>query len=111
MSGTVSFRGQSGQAWTFQQALPDAPWARAPGVAIFAAPDACGWRVYRVMELSGRPHDAQPIWALMQAERFGASAVFVAQELVPERRRRMIADLDAAFTQVCRGLASRRLAA
>ncbi len=102
MSGQVSFRGQSGKAWKFQRAAADAPWARSAGVVIFAAHDACGWRVFRVMELSGRPHDIQPIWALAEAERYGANAVFVALEFDAAARCAMVNDLEAGFTPVCR---------
>jgi len=102
MIGQVSFRGQSGRAWRFQRVAPDSPWARSAGVVIFAGQEACGWRVFRVMELSGRPHDIQPIWALAEAERFGASAVFLAMEPDSTARRTIVADLEAGFTSVCR---------
>ena len=67
MGSAVSFRGQSGKAWSFQRVAADAPWARTSGVAIFAIPEAFGWRIFRVIELSGKPHDIQPIWALAEA--------------------------------------------
>lgn len=102
MFGQVSFRGKSGKAWKFQRTAEDAPWARSAGVVIFAAQDACGWRVYRVMELTGRPHDIQPIWALAEAERYGANAVFLAMEFDGAARKSMVADLEAGFMPVCR---------
>jgi len=111
MGSAVSFRGQSGKAWSFQRAAADAPWARAPGVAIFAIPEACGWRIFRVMELTGRPHDIQPIWALAEAERYGASAVFVSLEFDPSERKQIVADLEAGFRPVVRSGEVIRLAA
>lgn len=111
MGNAVSFRGQSGKAWSFQRAGVDAPWARAPGVAIFAIPEACGWRIFRVIELSGKPHDIQPIWALAEAERYGASAVFVALEFEGLARKQMVADLEAGFQPVLRSGEVIRLAA
>ncbi len=111
MGSAVSFRGQSGKAWSFQRTAADAPWARAPGVAIFAIPEACGWRIFRVLELTGKPHDIQPIWALSEAERYGASAVFVAMEFDPSVRKRMVADLEAGFQPVLRSGGVLRLAA
>lgn len=102
MFGQVSFRGKSGKAWKFQRMAADAPWARSAGIVIFAAQDACGWRVYRVMELTGRPHDIQPIWALAEAERYGATTVFVAHEFDGPQRKAMVADLEAGFSPVCR---------
>ena len=83
MDITVSFRGRSGKAWNFRRVPSESPWARSAGAVIFAAPDAYGWRIIRVMELTGRPHDLQPIWALSEAERYGASAR-VAWSLVGE---------------------------
>ncbi|MEL7453874.1 MAG: hypothetical protein AAGJ50_10955, partial [Pseudomonadota bacterium] len=73
------------------------------GVAVFAAPDAYGWRVIRVVELTGRDHDIRPLWALHEAERYGASAVFVASE--PDRylRQGMISDLEAGLSPVVVG--------
>jgi len=100
MSNAVSFRGQSGKAWSFQRAAADAPWARAPGVAIFAVPEACGWRIFRVMELSGKPHDIQPIWAFAEAERYGASTVFVSLEFEGDMRKQMRGDLEAVFRPI-----------
>ena len=111
MGSAVSFRGQSGKAWSFQRASADAPWARAPGVAIFAIPEACGWRIFRVMELTGRPHDIQPIWALAEAERYGANAVFVSLEFDPSVRKQIVADLEAGFQPVVRSGEVIRLAA
>jgi hypothetical protein len=67
----VRFRGRSGKAWDFKRVPLDAPWARTAGVALFAAPDTYGWRIIRTIELSGKPNDVQPIWALADAERYG----------------------------------------
>lgn len=99
----VRFRGQSGKAWEFQRVEMDAPWARAPGVAIFAAPDTYGWRVIRVVELTGRPNDVQPIWALADAERYGANAVFVSLEFDGAARKAMVNDIEEGFSPVCLG--------
>ena len=54
------------------------------------------------MELTGRPHDIQPIWALAEAERYGANAVFLALEFDGAQRKAMVADLEAGFMPVCR---------
>mgnify|MGYP001245325173 FL=1 len=97
----VRFRGQSGKAWEFQRVGTDAPWARAAGVAIFAAPDTYGWRIIRVVELTGRPNDVQPIWALADAERYGANAVFLAVEFDATARKRMVNDIEEGFSPVC----------
>jgi hypothetical protein len=94
------FRGRSGRATAFERISPDAPWARDSGVAIFAAPDACGWRVLRVVELSGRAHDVQPIWALAEAERYGASAVFIHREADPDTRAALAEDIETGFSPV-----------
>ncbi|MGH1422019.1 MAG: hypothetical protein ACRBEQ_09390 [Hyphomonas sp.] len=101
MNNQVSFRGVSGKAWSFQETPAHAPWARSPGVVIFASPEAFGWRVLRVMELTGKPHDLQPIWALAEAERYGATTVFVALEFEGSARKEMVSDLEAGFSPVC----------
>ncbi|MBK8197509.1 MAG: hypothetical protein IPK75_03995 [Acidobacteria bacterium] len=111
MGSAVSFRGQSGKAWSFQRAAADAAWARAPGVVIFAIPEACGWRLFRVLELTGKPHDIQPIWAYSEAERYGATAVFVSLEFDPSVRKQMVADLEAGFRPLVRSGDVIRLAA
>ncbi len=111
MGIAVSFRGRSGKAWEFKRVASDAPWARSAGVVIFAAPDSFGWRIIRVMELTGRPHDLQPIWALAEAERYGASAVFLAHEFDGGTRKQMSSDIEAGFSPVCLGARSERLAA
>ena len=101
MKLAVSFRGATGQAHSFEQVDPGSAWARHPGVALFAAPDAFGWRVIRIVELSGKPHDVQPLWALSDAERYGATAVFVDLESDAHVRRAVIADLERGMTPVC----------
>lgn len=111
MGIAVSFRGRSGKAWEFNRMVLDGPWARCPGVAIFAAPDAYGWRLIRVIELTGRPHDLQPIWALAEAERYGANAVFLAHEFDGAARKLMVNDIEEGFSTVCFTDHSRRIAA
>lgn len=97
----MSFRGRSGRAYQFTQVAKNAPWAREKGVALFAARGPFGWRVVKLSRLSGRGHDVQPIWDYADAERFGASAVFIAHETDPQCRARMIADLEAGLSPIC----------
>lgn len=111
MNKAVSFRGRSGKAWGFERVSADSPWARGPGIAIFAAQEACGWRLIRVIELSGRTHDVRPIWAYAEAERYGASAVFVTSEFDADIRAYISADIEAGFSPVCRAESPVRLAA
>jgi len=111
MGISVRFRGRSGKAWEFQRVATDAPWARAAGVAIFAAPDTYGWRIIRTIELSGRPNDVQPIWALADAERYGANAVFLALEFEASTRKLMVNDIEEGFSPVCFSGHSQKIAA
>ncbi len=97
----VRFRGLSGRAASFTRVFPSDPWARAPGVAVFAAPDTYGWRVIKVVEVTGRPHDVRPIWALADAERFGAETVFLTLEMDSDARKALVADLEAGLSPVC----------
>lgn len=95
------FRGQSGRAYGFTKFAPNAPWAREAGLALFAARGPFGWRVVKLSPLRGRLHDVQPLWAFADAERYGASAVFVMRETDPELRRRALDDLEAGLSPVC----------
>lgn len=97
----VSFRGVSGKAWSFEAVSKDSPWARRAGIAIFAAPEAIGWRPIRIMKLSGRMHNIQPIWALAEAERYGATQVFFSDAADPALRDFIASDLDAGFSPIC----------
>ncbi len=103
MTGQVNFCGASGQAYAFTHVDAQSPWARIPGVALFAAPAAYGLRVVKIIELSGRPHDVKALWALHDAERFGAEAVFIAMAMDPAARSAQIADLEAGLSPVCAG--------
>ncbi|WP_143435516.1 hypothetical protein [Henriciella aquimarina] len=96
----VSFCGQSGRATVFTQMGLESNWARRAGVALFAAPDTYGWRIIRMVEMTGRMHDVQPIWAQLDAARYGASAIFVHEEKNFEVRRSLMADLEAGLSPV-----------
>ncbi len=96
----VHFRGRSGEAVGFERVSRDAAWATGSGVAIFAAREVCGWRIIRVVELSGRAHDVQPIWALAEAERYGADAVFVKRVGASDARRSLADDIETGFRPV-----------
>ncbi|GAB5457217.1 MAG: hypothetical protein Hens3KO_02470 [Henriciella sp.] len=97
----IKFRGQSGRAYGFTKLAPNAPWARESGLALFAARGPFGWRVVKLTPLRGRLHDVQPLWAYADAERYGASAIFVMRETDPELRKRAMADLEAGLSPVC----------
>ena len=101
MIKSVNFRGASGTAYSFRRVNPDSPWAREAGVALFAAPDAFGWRVIRMIDVSGHEHDVRPLWAHADAERYGASAVFVLPADGRGARREILKDLSDGLTAVC----------
>ncbi|MEO0982987.1 MAG: hypothetical protein AAFX03_10080 [Pseudomonadota bacterium] len=111
MSQQVSFRGARGRAIAFNRVDKDGAWAREPGVAVFAASDSYGWRVIRVVEVTGRVHDVRPFCALADAERFGAEAVFFAGETAAAARKAIVGDLEAGLNPVCAGDADYALAA
>lgn len=100
MGQSVNFCGATGTAWSFTEVSADDSWARVPGIAIFAAPDSYGWRVIKVVELTGREHDVRPLWALAEAERYGAETVFVSMELTAAKRQWMMADLEDGLSPV-----------
>ena len=97
----MRFTGQSGREYEFVRLAANGPWARAAGVALFAAQGPYGWRVVRLAALRGRLHDVQPIWAFADAERYGARAIFVMQESDPQARVNAIRDLEAGLSPVC----------
>ncbi|MEO1101153.1 MAG: hypothetical protein AAFW65_04840 [Pseudomonadota bacterium] len=101
MIKSANFRGASGTAYSFKRVNPDSPWARESGVALFAAPDAFGWRIIRMVEVSGREHDVRPLWAHADAERYGATAVFVLPADGRTLRRGILTDLSEGLTPVC----------
>ncbi|MFC6196713.1 hypothetical protein [Ponticaulis profundi] len=97
----VNFNGQSGRSYSFERIGVDENWANREGIAIFAASGAFGWRVIRIVELDGRPDNIQPIWAFRDAQRYGARAVFFAQNQRILDRKTSIADLRDGLTPVC----------
>lgn len=100
----MSFRGQSGQAYKFIKMAPEAPWARCSGVALFAARGPFGLRTVKLARLQDRSHDVQPIWAFADAQRFGATEIYVLQGLEVEQRERILEDLEAGLSPVCSAL-------
>lgn len=96
----ITFYGQTGIGYGFEQADIQTGWFDRAGVAVLAAPDAYGWRVIRVVELSGREHDVRPLWALQDAEKYGASAVFISAVADHEGRRGVISDLESGLSPV-----------
>ena len=100
MEPTITFHTASGQAVVFEKTAMHDPWDLEVGVVLFAATDAYGYRIIRVMELVGRPHDVRLIWGLTEAERYGANQVFVAREMDRERRAEMIEELEVALNPI-----------
>lgn len=100
MEKRIKLAGASGREYAFSRADVSAPWARNAGVVVFAAPDTYGWRVISIIELTGRLHDVRPFWALRDAERYGARAVFLSIETDRVNRLEMMQDLEAGFCPV-----------
>ena len=96
----MRFCGRSGQGYTFEPVAADTGWAKTPGIAVFATMGGSGRRVIRVVELSGRDHDVRPIFALAEAERYGARDVFIRMDAYITSRRAVIADLEAGLHPV-----------
>lgn len=101
MMSITSFRGASGKAYAFESADPDSAWAKHAGVALFAAPDAFGWRIVKMVNISGREHDVRPIWSFTDAERYGATAIFKHTCNTHEARKAILSDLSKGLTPVC----------
>lgn len=103
MKKAVIFCGASGTGYNFQQADTQKPWSHQAGIAVFAAPAAYGWRVIRVIDLTGRDHDLRPIWALHDAQRYGASCVFLSPGQDSAARQAIIDDLERGLSPVVCG--------
>ncbi|MEM7661618.1 MAG: hypothetical protein AAF292_05175 [Pseudomonadota bacterium] len=97
MANRINFNGASGRQYAFNRVEVNSPWARNAGVAVFAAPDTFGWRIIGISQLTGRTHDVRPLWALREAERYGASAVFYCAEANGDARCDIISDLQSGF--------------
>jgi len=102
MQRPQSFRGQSGQLYRFRQVAMGEAWRGRPGVALLAAPDFYGWRIIRIVEITGRRDDFEPLHALADARAYGGDTVLVMDEPTPAARLAMIADLDAGLNPVWR---------
>ena len=50
--------------------------------------------------LQGVSHDVRPLWALADAERYGAETVFLSLEMKRENRQVMMSDLEAGLNPV-----------
>ncbi len=100
MAKVITFYGASGNGYGFEEVRPKDAWATQSGVAVFAAPDAYGWRVIQIVGLTGREHDVRPIWAYYDAERYGASAVFLTRTFDSAQRKTMIRDLEMGLSPV-----------
>lgn len=97
----ANFHGQSGRSYSFERVGQDSDWAARQGIAMFASHSGFGWRIIRIVELDGRSDNIQPIWALRDAQRYGARAVFFAPcERVLDRKT-SIADLRDGLDPVC----------
>ena len=97
----LNFCGQSGRSYAFTRVSPDSDWAARQGIAMFASNTGYGWRIIRIVELDGREHNIQPIWAFRDAQRYGARAVFFAECDRILDRKTSIADLREGLDPVC----------
>ena len=97
----TSFRGASGTAYAFESVNPESSWCRHGAVALFAAPDAFGWRIVKMVNISGRDHDTRPLWAFADAQRYGAMTIFLHVCSKTETRKDILSDLSRGLTPVC----------
>ncbi len=100
------FHGASGRSYGFERTGPDSDWPAREGIALFAAPALSGWSVVGMAELDGRPENLSAIWALREAERFGAKAVFFRDTKRVLERKTVLADLDKSLEPFATGEAA-----
>ncbi|WP_084417888.1 hypothetical protein [Henriciella litoralis] len=106
-----SFVGRSGKPVTFTHEDSLMAWTSRTGIALLVASDAYGWRVVRIVDLRGQEGALDAAWAMMDARRYGASAVFVRDEADADVRQALIADLEAGLSPVLKSMCLRPTAA
>ncbi len=99
MYQSVNFCGASGQSYGFERMkTQNDEWISAPGVMIFTAADG---RVIKVSEQSGRAEDISAIWRWREAQRFGATSMFLCRDKNASARRTAVDDLKRGLDPVC----------
>ncbi|MEM6625533.1 MAG: hypothetical protein AAF719_02415 [Pseudomonadota bacterium] len=102
MFQSVNFCGASGQSYKFQRVKAEnSAWTEDAGVVIFAASDGMSWRVIRVADQVGRAEDLNAIWRWREAQRYGATAIFVRAMKSASVRAAEAGDLVAGLNPVC----------
>ncbi len=99
-----AFRGASGRVYTFEGPLARRGNTAGPGLALFAAPQAQGWRVIHLIDIMDHDPSVRLIQARAEAYALGGDAMFFLPMRDGAARRAAHADLDAGFQPLRPGL-------
>lgn len=102
-----AFRGASGRVYTFDGPLPREGNTHGAGVALFAAPQAQGWRVIYLLEICGPAAPVHLMRARAAAYALGGESLFFLPITDPAARQAALSDLEAGFQPLCPGQGQR----
>lgn len=99
MFQSVNFCGASGQSYKFEPVkLRDEAWLSCAGIVLFASADG---RVIKISEQFGKVEDIGAIWRWREAQRYGATHIYIRP--VKDRVERLadLEDLRFGLNPVC----------
>ncbi|MFC7291148.1 hypothetical protein [Hirschia litorea] len=99
MFQSVNFCGASGKSFKFEPIkLRDETWLSLAGIVIFTAADG---RVIKLVEQLGKAEDIGAIWRWREAQRYGATHMYIRLEKDRDIRFAEMNDLKAGLNPVC----------
>ncbi|WP_155826052.1 hypothetical protein [Hirschia maritima] len=99
MFQSINFCGVSGQSYKFEAIkLRDNAWTSQAGIILFTTADG---RVVKLDEQFGKVEDITAIWRWREAQRFGATHMYIRHQKDRGVRLAEIDDLRAGLNPVC----------
>ena len=99
MFQSINFCGFSGQSYKFEAIkLRDETWISQAGIVLFTAADG---RVIKLAEQFGKVEDITAIWRWREAQRFGATHMYIRRQKDRNVRMAEMDDLRTGLNPVC----------
>lgn len=99
MFQSINFCGISGQSYKFEAVkLKDESWLSQAGIVLFTTADG---RVIKLAEQFGKVEDISAIWRWREAQRFGATHMYIRRLKDRAVRLAEIEDLSLGLNPVC----------
>ncbi len=99
MFQSVNFCGVSGQSYKFEPIkLRDESWTSQAGIVLFTTADG---RVIKLSEQFGKVEDISAIWRWREAQRYGATHMYIRAQKDQAVRVAEMDDLRAGLNPVC----------